>query len=69
MRRHPAPSQVAFVPAAKTGAEPLFIVNRLIDVIFTADLLLSFRLMYSEVRHHRVATTLEPPCNRIVTTS
>lgn len=37
--------QVAFLPAADSPTEPLFIANRTLDLIFCVDLALNFFIM------------------------
>ena len=41
------PFEVGFLPAARSASNALFIVNRVVDVIFLIDLVLQFFLMYS----------------------
>ena len=40
------PFEVAFLASSKSPAEPLFIVNRIVDIIFFLDMVLQFFLMY-----------------------
>ena len=39
------PPEVALLDSARFGYEPMFVINRVIDVIFIADMILQFRLM------------------------
>ena len=39
------PFEVAFLPAADSPTEPLFLINRLLDLVFTFDLGLNFFIM------------------------
>ena len=39
------PAEVALLDAAKSVLEPLFIINRLLDIIFITDMVVQFRLM------------------------
>jgi len=41
------PLEVGFFGGATSGSDPLFLVNRLVDLIFAIDLVLNFSLMYS----------------------
>ena len=41
------PLEVGFFEGASSATDPLFLVNRLVDIIFAADLVLNFSLMYS----------------------
>jgi len=41
------PYEVSFVPSSTSASDGLFLVNRLIDLIFIFDMLLAFRLIYS----------------------
>ena len=41
------PFEVGFLPPPKSLTEPLFIINRLLDVIFLVDMVLSSLLMYT----------------------
>ena len=42
------PYEVAFIPAARVGSEPLFIINRVVDGIFLLDVVFHFFLVYHE---------------------
>lgn len=42
------PFEVAFLEAAKSPWEPLFLVNRGVDLIFVVDIVFSFMLVYQE---------------------
>ena len=44
------PFEVAFLPAPSSAGEPLFIVNRLIDLIFMLDIIKEFFLTYQSHR-------------------
>ena len=41
------PYEIAFLPMATSATEPLFIINRFMDVIFIVDMLITFRMMYT----------------------
>ena len=41
------PYEIAFLPMATSATEPLFIINRFLDVIFIVDMLITFRMMYT----------------------
>lgn len=49
------PFEVAFLPAPESAAEPLWIVNRLIDVIFICDMIKEFFLAYPAHKQTRKA--------------
>ena len=40
------PFEVALLPSPTDAAEPLFVINRVVDFIFTVDMVLQFFLMY-----------------------
>ena len=42
------PFEVAFLDAAESPWEPLFLVNRFVDLIFIVDIVFSFMLVYQE---------------------
>ena len=41
------PYEIAFLPMATSATEPLFIINRFMDVIFIVDMIITFRMMYT----------------------
>ena len=40
------PVEVSFLPPPRSASEPLFLINRLVDVIFIVDLCLQFITMF-----------------------
>ena len=40
------PFEVAFLPSPTSWAEPMFIINRLVDLFFIFDMAIQFFLMY-----------------------
>ena len=41
------PYEIAYLPMATSAIDPLFIINRVMDIIFIADMLFTFRMMYT----------------------
>jgi hypothetical protein len=41
------PYEIAYLPMATSATEPLFIINRVMDIIFIVDMLITFRMMYT----------------------
>ena len=41
------PYEIAYLPMATSATDPLFIINRVIDIIFIVDMLITFRIMYT----------------------
>jgi hypothetical protein len=41
-----APVEVGFLPAPDSGADPLFLVNRFVDMVFIVDVVVSFFIAY-----------------------
>eukprot|EP00966_Prymnesium_polylepis_P203467 4713933-Prymnesium_polylepis.1 len=40
------PFEVAFLPSPTTAADPLFLINRFVDMLFIVDIHLNFRMMH-----------------------
>lgn len=47
-----APVEVGFLPAPETATDPLFIVNRLVDLVFVVDIIVSFFIMFKVEKGH-----------------
>ena len=41
------PYEIAYLPMATSATNPLFIINRVMDIIFIVDMLITFRMMYT----------------------
>ena len=52
------PFEVGFMPAPETAREPLFIINRIVDVIFSLDMCFQFFLAYRVTSEFAVAEPL-----------
>ena len=55
------PPEVAFMPASESALEPLFVINRMIDGIFFADIFVQFLLIYCEAEGAEGARWVEDP--------
>ena len=56
------PYEVSFVPPASSAAEPLFIANRVLDLVFIVDMVLQFVLVYAEGEASDGMRWVDDPC-------
>jgi len=55
------PFEVAFIPSATNWYDPLFLVNRIVDCIFIADMIFSFLLIYAGTNQYGDTVWIDKP--------